>query len=250
MAEDIFKKTKALIFDLMGTCCDWHTGIVNTMQQLPTPSGVSRDTYSDLALGWRAGFFNEIHKRFEAGLPQENIDTTHRRVLDALLASHATLKDFWNHEVRETLVKAWHTQIPWPDVIPALTRLRASKKFYLIVLANGTTALQLSITSSANLPFHTLLSSQLLNMTKPDPEIYRRAAELMGVEVEECVMVASHAYDVRAAREVGMRSVYVRRWTEDVGDDFGVVERDVDLFLEGREGRGRGFGDLADVLSA
>jgi 2-haloalkanoic acid dehalogenase type II len=250
MADDLSTNTKALVFDLMGTCCDWHTGIVNAMQQLPAPSGVSQDTYSDLALAWRAGFFAEIHERFKAVLPQEDIDTTHRRVLDSLLASHESLKDSWDDTARETLVKAWHTQTPWPDVIPALERIRASKKYYLVVLANGTTALQLSIVSSANLPFHTLLSSQLLNLTKPNPEIYRRAAELMGVSVEECVMVASHAYDVRAARGVGMRSVYVRRWTEDVGEDFGAVEDDVDLFLEGREGAGRGFEDLVDWLGA
>lgn len=35
-----------------------------------------------------------------------------------------------------------------------------------VVLANGTTRLQLDIVSSAALPFHTLFSSQLLGLTK------------------------------------------------------------------------------------
>jgi len=119
------------------------------------------------------------------------------------------------------------------------------------VLANGTTRLQLDIVSSSNLPFHTLLSSQLLGLTKPDPEIYRRAAELVGVEVENCVMVAAHVYDLRAVKSVGMGTVYIRRETEDPDEDFTAVEREVDLFLDGRGGSEEcGLSLLADMLAS
>lgn len=37
---------------------------------------------------------------------------------------------------------------------------------YSVVLANGTTRLQLDIVKSSGIPFHTLFSSQLLQLTK------------------------------------------------------------------------------------
>jgi FMN phosphatase YigB (HAD superfamily) len=96
-----------------------------------------------------------------------------------------------------------------------------------------------------------LFSSQLLGLTKPDLAIYRKAADLMGVQTEECIMVAAHAYDLRAAKETGMKTVYVRRETEDVGEDFGKIEKDVDLFLDGRDGSVKcGIAALATELSA
>jgi HAD superfamily hydrolase (TIGR01493 family) len=47
-----------------------------------------------------------------------------------------------------------------------------------------------------------LLSSELLNLTKPDPAIYHKAIDLLGHRLEECVMVAAHAYDLKAAKKV------------------------------------------------
>ena len=51
-----------------------------------------KDLSKDLALGWRGGTLKELCARLEQGLPQENIDVTHRRVLDALLETKS--KDF------------------------------------------------------------------------------------------------------------------------------------------------------------
>lgn len=246
MADRTFAKCKALVFDLMGTCCEWHVGIVRSMAQLPSVSGLPSNEYSDFALQWRAAFFQEIHARFEQGLPQEDIDITHRRTLDRLLDGRVS-SDEWDESCRQRLVDAWHDQHAWPDAVPALERLR--KKYFVVVLANGTTRLQLDIAQSSGLPFHMLFSSQLLGLTKPDPAIYKRALELMGLMPEECVMVAAHAYDLRAAKDVGMRTVYIRRETEDVGEDFEQIEKGVDMFIDGRDGSEEcGIAALASYL--
>lgn len=64
------------------------------------------------------------------------------------------------------------------------------------------------------------------------------------------MMVAAHAYDTQAAKTVGMRSAYIRRKTEDVGEDFERVERENEIYVEGREGLGGGLEELADRLGA
>lgn len=110
---------KALIFDLMGTCLDWHSSITPKLRQSmqaaafdnssPLPSA---EDVSQLALEWRQGFFDEIHLRFEDGMPPEDIDVTHRRVLRRLLRE-AKWERFGSMEGMyvEECVRAWHKQI-------------------------------------------------------------------------------------------------------------------------------------------
>lgn len=125
----------------------------------------------------------------------------------------------------------------WPDVLPALTALKAAGHS-LFVFANGTTRLQLDLCRSAGLRgvFEMCFSSELLGVYKPAKESYRRVLELVRVSPEEAVQVAAHAYDTRGAREVGMRTVYVRRWTDDVREDMEAVRGENDAFLEDMNG--------------
>ncbi|PWY92566.1 haloacid dehalogenase [Aspergillus heteromorphus CBS 117.55] len=236
---------QALIFDLMGTCTNWHPGIASAISATPSLSHVSAQESAQLAADWRAGFFTEIHERFRTGAGTESIDVTHRRVLDRLLDERGLGGDIGEEE-RGELVEAWHTQGAWSDAVEAIERLK--ERFMVIVLANGTPRLQLDLVRSSELSFHALFSSQLLGLTKPDPAIYRKALELLQIAPEEAVMVAAHAYDLRAAKRVGMRTVYIRRETEDLDEDMDVVREGVDVFLEEGEGKGGPLKQLADLF--
>ena len=103
---------KALLFDLMGTCLDWHSSIVPLLETSPPHPSLPPKDLPQMALDWRAGFFAEIHKRFGQQLPPEDIDITHRRVLDRLLESRGVGNDAkgWGHDTRERLVQGWHKQ--------------------------------------------------------------------------------------------------------------------------------------------
>ena len=81
-----------------------------------------------------------------------------------------------------------------------------------------------------------LMSSELLNLTKPDPQIYRKAMDLARLTPEKCTMLASHLYDLAAAKKVGMRTIYVHRTTEDVGIDIDLkgAHSFVDSYFDGR----------------
>jgi HAD superfamily hydrolase (TIGR01493 family) len=79
-----------------------------------------------------------------------------------------------------------------------------------VVLANGTARLQIDITKSSGLNFDMLLSSELLNLTKPDSAIYHKAIDLLGHRLKECVVVAAHAYDLEAAKKVYVHIALIR----------------------------------------
>lgn len=110
--------SRALIFDLVGTCTDWRSSVVAALQRqcscipVPLPNLRSEEDLVRFASDWRTGFFREIHQRFESGDPQEDIDLTHRRVLDQLLSRKETLValDVWGDGIRSDLVQSWHHQ--------------------------------------------------------------------------------------------------------------------------------------------
>lgn len=49
-----------------------------------------------------------------------------------------------------------------------------------------------------------------------NPKVYLGAIHHLSVPPEKCAMVAAHIFDLRAAASHGMKTVYVRRVTEDI----------------------------------
>ncbi|KAJ6560108.1 (S)-2-haloacid dehalogenase IVA [Mycena capillaripes] len=220
---------KAILFDFMGTCLDWHSSILPAL-----PSTLSHDVKSDFALEWRQTYFDANTARIRNGEPPEDIDITHRRTLLAMLDKHPELKPHFTEDGQDEAVAAWHSQKAWPDVAEALRKLK-ERGLEIYVHANGTTRLQLDIVRSSGLRFDMLFSSQLLGCYKPDPENYRKALGLLKLRADECVTVAAHTSDLGGARAVGMKTVYVRRWTDDIREDQELVRSENNAYLEDME---------------
>lgn len=232
---------KAVLFDFMGTCLDWHSAIIAAL-----PQSLPHETRSQFALTWRQAYFDHNAALLASGQPPEDIDTSHRTTLASQLASSSPQVQTAFAETpgaEDACVAAWHNQPAWPDVAPAIEKLRSSftvketgavagRHLDVLVHANGTLRLQLDLCRSSGLRFDSLLSSELLGVYKPAPESYRRALELLRCEADECVMVAAHAYDTRGAKAVGMKTVYVYRWTDDIREDQAAVRRENDAYLE------------------
>lgn len=218
---------KAVLFDFMGTCLDWHSSIVAIL-----PSKLPEDVKSKFALEWRQSYFDANTARISSGEPLEDIDITHRRTLLGLLDKHPDIKPLFTQEVQDKAIAAWHNQKAWPDVPIALQKLKEKLGLEIYVHANGTTRLQLDIVRSSGLKFDMLPSSQLLGFYKPAPDNYHRALELLKLTPEECVTVAAHNYDLRGAKAVGMKTLYIRRWTDDIREDQEVIRGENDAYLE------------------
>jgi 2-haloacid dehalogenase len=56
-----------------------------------------------------------------------------------------------------------------------------------------------------------VLSAEIVRKYKPDPAVYRMAAELLGLEREQVLMVAAHPSDLAGAARAGLRTAYVPR---------------------------------------
>ena len=197
---------KALTFDVFGTVVDWRASIIREGQLLGLAHGLAVD-WPAFADAWRAGYRPAMDRVNRGEAPWANIDTIHRQILDGLLERFglAALPP----EAIEHFNRVWHRLMPWPDAVPGLNRLRS--RFVLSTLSNGNVALLVNMARNAGLPWDCTLCAELIGRYKPDLEVYRTAARLLGRGAHEVMMVAAHPDDLRAAKAAGLMTAYVPR---------------------------------------
>ena len=140
-------------------------------------------------------------------LPWTKLDDLHRIGLDSIL-SRFGLGDLDEDEI-DHLNGAWHRLDPWPDVVEGLTRLK--RKYVLATLSNGNVALLVNMAKRAGLPWDAVLGAEVARAYKPQPEAYTRTAGFLGLKPGQCMMVAAHGGDLKAASKCGFRTAFVAR---------------------------------------
>jgi 2-haloacid dehalogenase len=115
---------------------------------------------------------------------------------------------FTDAEVRY-LVSCIEKLEPFPDVPDALARLRT--KYKIVVLSNGDPDMLETAKRYHQIPFDAVISVATANSFKPHVATYTKAAEIMGVKLEEVLFVANHAFDCIGAKAAGMHSAFVDR---------------------------------------
>ncbi|RSM59160.1 haloacid dehalogenase type II [Amycolatopsis sp. WAC 01376] len=199
----------ALVFDILGTLVDEPAGIRAAIRQ------AAPDAEADeLVELWQGHVETEQRRIVEGERPYAPSD-----VLDREAAQVTTKMD-----VVPKLA-------PWPDAVEGLARLAENHR--LIGLSNAGRTSLLRINAHAGLRWHLALSAEEAQTYKPDPAVYELAVGASGAPPERLLMVATHAWDLRGAQSVGLRTAYVAR---PVGDPPVATDR-FDFYAE----------DLADL---
>lgn len=201
---------KALVFDVFGTCVDWRTSLIDDFTKWSAKRGVNAD-WTALVDGWRAVYMasmDEVRKHPERGYMI--LDTLHRQSLEKLVAQFG-IQGLTEADLHY-LTMGWHRLHAWPDTVSGLTRLKT--KYIISPLSNGNVALLTNMAKFAGLPWDLILSAELFEHYKPDPETYLGAAKLLGLAPEQVMMVAAHNGDLKAAQKNGLKTAFVARPTE------------------------------------
>ncbi len=237
---DAVPEVRALTFDVFGTVVDWRSSIAREGQLL----AVGRDwavDWHEFADRWRAGYGPAMSRVRGGELPWTKIDDLHRMILDDLIEEYG-LGELSEVE-RIEFNFAWHRLSPWSDSVAGLHRLKS--RYVITTLSNGNIALLTNMAKNAGLPWDAVLSAELAERYKPDPAVYLKAADLLGLPPAQVMMVAAHPGDLRAAAAQGLRTAYVPRplergadrpFTPDSSGDFDITAGD--------------FLDLAEKLGA
>ena len=233
------REPKALTFDVFGTVVDWRASIAREGRAFGERHGIDAD-WERFADDWRGLYQPSLSRVRDGERPWTRLDDLHRESLCTLLGrlGVAVGEGGVSDDAVDEFNRAWHRLDPWPDAVEGLTRLK--RRYVLATLSNGNVALLVNMAKRAGLPWDAVLGAEPARRYKPQPEAYLTTADLLGLAPGECMMVAAHGDDLRAAAALGFRTAFVRRpdehgpnrRVEDVrdGDGFDVVADDfIDL---------------------
>ncbi|WP_028937000.1 haloacid dehalogenase type II [Pseudonocardia spinosispora] len=216
----------ALVFDVLGTLVDEPAGVRAGIRDL-VPS-LDDDAVDELLRLWQRHIGNEQQRIVDGARPYLDSDGLDREAA-RVVADTAGVGD------PGALAGVGRRLPPWPDTVSGLARL--AEHFPLMSLSNASRAALLRLDAHAGLRWHQVLSAQDVRTYKPDPSVYELAVEVSGTRPDRLLMVATHAWDLRAAQQAGLRTAYVAR---PVGDPPTSSDQ-FDLHADG-------LADLADQL--
>ncbi len=207
---------QAVLFDVGGTLIECRPGAAEVY------AGVLSRWGAPVSAAEVAPAFAEVWSE---------LTQTHPRGLDRYHEFKGSEWEWWGEFLRRVLARLGHAA-PWepvlaelmeafaepslwhvfPEVPEVLERL-AGRGFRLAAVSNWDSRLpalldRLGLAGA----FGAVLVSALERVEKPGPEIFRRAAERLGVDAKRCVHVGdSPLDDYRGAESAGMRAVLVDR---------------------------------------
>jgi 2-haloacid dehalogenase len=195
-------------FDVFGTVVDWRSGVARAAAPFLERYDIELDAFA-FANEWRALYQPSMEKVRSGERPWVRLDVLQRENLEQLLAAHGVPVDDIPEQELAELTRAWEKLDPWPDAALGLTRLK--RRFAIAPISNGHIAGMLHLARFGGLPWDAILGAEISRSYKPQPETYLKSLEAAGYEAQQSAMVAAHNGDLRAARAIGMRTVFVRR---------------------------------------
>jgi 2-haloacid dehalogenase len=219
-----------LMFDFYGTVVDMQAGLTEAITPYLQEKGYTANSPSRVVTWWRRTHFE--HSMIDALLHRDH--TPYKEI--GRQAVHYTLQRAGiPHTMDEVvhLVSQIERLKPFPDVVEALTRLKA-RGYALVVLSNGDPdmlARGVPYSGTEHL-FDRVISVEEAGSFKPHVATYRKAAELLGVEAEQVLFVANHEFDCVGAKAFGMRTAFVNRRRRPFGNSKYPPDLTVQSFRE------------------
>ena len=229
--ESIKNTVKVCMFDQYGTVVDMQGGLTLVATPFLKKKGWKGDPNSFVTWWRRTHFENSM---IDALLCREH--TPYREIGHAAVA-HVMIRAGIEHTMDDIryLVGEIEKLKPFPEVPEALDRLRT--KYKLVVLSNGDRDMLETAKQYHKVPFDRVISVAEANSFKPHVATYNKAAEIMGLPVDQILFVANHAFDCIGAKSAGMRTAFIDRRSR----PFGITPHQPDILVPTMK-------DLADAI--
>lgn len=208
---------KALLFDVIGTVVDWRGTIIKELTALGKVGDLEG--------------FADYWARYYAAEGFKSKKQLHDKGLE-LLYEYGFLEAM-DYDEAENFSSLWTNLKPYEDSTEGLNKLR-QKNYALATLTNLSLEVITELSNNVQLSWDLILSTETIGVKKPDPKTYEFAAKSLNLKNEEILMVASHLFDVRAAKQLGFKTAYVqRREDKDAAgkDEFDFIDNNlIDLY--------------------
>lgn len=195
----ILRGIRACVFDAYGTLFDVASAAVARTDLLG-------DKTSALSALWRDKQLQYTWLRAAQGRHADFEQVT-RESLDYALEALQIDRD-----VAGKLLERYAVLDVYPEVPEVLYRLKEAG-FALAILSNGTPRMLATLVEHAGLvgAFDAVISVEEVGAFKPDPRVYQRAVDRLGVPAGQIAFQSSNAWDAYAASASGMRVVWCNR---------------------------------------
>jgi 2-haloacid dehalogenase len=229
--EQLKKTVMVCMFDQYGTVVDMQSGLTEIATPYLKSKGWEGNPYSFVTWWRRTHFENSM---IDALLHKEH---TSYREIGHRSVSFVLERAGIPHTMEEVhaLVAEIEKLRPFPEVPEALARLQT--RYQLVVLSNGDPDMLETAKRYHAIPFDRVISVAEANAFKPHVATYTKAAELLGLKMDEVLFVANHAFDCIGAKSAGMHTAFIDRRQR----PFGITPHRPDVLV-------RTMKDLADVM--
>jgi 2-haloacid dehalogenase len=191
---------RAYAFDAYGTLFDVHAAIGRHRAAI----GEDADALSAL---WRSKQLEYSWTRTLMGRYQDFWTLT-QEALDFALARFPAV----DKSVRPKLLDAYWRLDAYPDVLPALTKLRRMGH-QIAIFTNGTQEMaEAAASASAVLPFvDMVVSVERVKQFKTTPAVYQNLCDRMDMKPKDICLVSSNRWDIAGGVAFGLRTIWVNR---------------------------------------
>lgn len=221
------EQVRALTFDLFGTILDLGGSLTPFIDEMLREKGadITADAF------WEQWRYRQRLEQFQDTIMMLGhggyLETVRRAYVYVLARNKIEMS---RGEVKAFLACWWELK-PFPEVRAGLEKLRA--RYKLVGLSNGDPAfLDHLAKNQIQWDFDDVISATTMGAFKPHPAVYRRAAQILGLEVGECMMVSANSFDVVGARACGFRGAYINRYDLPYEDSPYRADRTVADFTE------------------
>jgi len=195
-------KLYGLIFDVDGVIAD--TEAVNARASIKV--------FADLL-----GVEGVVRKDFEAGLGRgaEEYVKAGARVHGLELTDEQIKKITQLRQEYFLKVLKKEPMPPFPGVLELMDKAMKEKNFRLAIATSGTLEKSRAVLEAANVPYRKMvyINGDHVKNKKPDPELFLLAAEGMGIEPADCVVIEDAPNGVQAAKAAGAKCIAVTNST-------------------------------------
>lgn len=184
-------KAKAIFFDLDGTIVDSKKAYLIALKTAWAKTGKQKSIDVELV--------TEIPKRLEQNLPIDDL----LKNIDA----KKFLKEYLKAYYQATAMIAK----PVPEISESLRMLSNKAKLALVTMRHVTKEEVIEELMKFDLAkyFQQIITALGTDDPKPSPEALIKCAKLLGVRMDECVVVGDSVVDIRAGKNGGARTVGV-----------------------------------------
>jgi len=203
--EAIKNNVRVCMFDQYGTVVDMQGGLIAIATPFLKEKGWTGDPNAFVTWWRRTHFENSM---IDALLHREHTpyrEIGHRSVTHVM--DRAGIKH--TREDVKYLVGEIEKLKPFPEVPAALAKLHS--KYRLVVLSNGDPDMLETAKQYHKIPFDRVISVAEANSFKPHVATYTKAAELLGLKLDQILFVANHAFDCIGAKSAGMPTAFIDR---------------------------------------